>query len=324
MKAISRSSRLVAALAATTGLLLTGCSTGAGQPNAAAIIGDKVISVAEVQRRIDGGLAAQDPEYLRLQSQNKLDQAGRGLLSVLVRLELLERLAQREGVQVDNGMVDSVIASLAGNSLPEEAFPAYDTQTLRERIRGDMLATEIGKKYANRTTVTTDIVVTDSRDDAVAKANQMAKGPAATAQLVKAEAAKKRQAESNFRVSFSQASPVLAVSPLFATGENTVVAFPLADNSGQRQQQATPTSRWAVAYVHKRDTKTTSAANPEAAAAQGQIVGTLGRGMASILGNELGMRINPRYGAWDLTTAQLVTSTLERATLQLKATAPRS
>ncbi|WP_344873098.1 hypothetical protein [Allokutzneria multivorans] len=326
MKAISRSSRLVAALAATTGLLLTGCSTGAGQPNAAAIIGDKVISVAEVQRRIDGGLAAQDPTYLRLQAQNKLDLAGRGLLSVLIRLELLERLAQREGVQVDNSAVDSVIASFGG-SLPENAFPAYDEQVLRERIRGDMLASEIGKKYANRTSVSFDLVVTDSREDAVAKAKQMAKGPAAAAQLVKDELAKKRQAGKNADFAFSRASSAIAASPIFATGANTVVAFPLPDESGQ-MEQTTPTSQWLVAYVHKRDTSTTTPPNPQAgqagASAQAKLNGALGRGMASLLREEIGMQVNPRYGTWDLTNAQLVPSALEQATLQLKATTPRS
>ncbi|MCP3798739.1 SurA N-terminal domain-containing protein [Allokutzneria sp. A3M-2-11 16] len=319
MKAISRSSRLVAALAAATGLLLTGCSTGAGQPNAAAIISDRVIPVAEVQRRIDEGLAAQDPKYLRQQSQNRLDVGGRNLLSMMIRLELLERLAKREGIQVDDAAVDAEMAEISDERIKQEGHPAYDRRSVRELLRAELLSGAIGKKYANRTSVVADIVVTGERADALAKAKQMAKGPAASAQVVKDESAKRRQANANARFNFWQASQAIAVSPMFATAAGTVVAFPVADDSGQMEQQTTPTSQWVVAYVHKRETNASGAPAQTNAATQAALNRVLGLSMASLYASEIGMQVSPRYGTWDLTNAQLVPNALEKAAVQLKA-----
>ncbi|WP_231950406.1 SurA N-terminal domain-containing protein [Allokutzneria albata] len=324
VKAISRSSRLVAALAATTGLLLTGCSTGAGQPNAAAIIGDKVVSVAEVQHRLDAALAAQDPKYLRQQAQNRLDLGGRGLLSMMIRLELLERLAQREGIRVEDAEVDTAAAGVTEEAIQRGTHPAYDRQSVREVLRSELLAGAIGKKYANRTAVVADIVVTGERAEAMAKAKQMAKGPEASERLVKDEKAKGGQASSGERFTFSQASPKLAQSAVFATASDTVVVFPVADESGQMEQQTTPTAQWVAAYVHKRDTNATSAPAQTNAATQAALNRVLGLSMASLYADEIGMRVSPRYGVWDPAGKQLVPNSQEQAAVQLKAVVPRS
>ncbi|MFB9907205.1 hypothetical protein [Allokutzneria oryzae] len=321
VKAISRSSRLVAALAATTGLLLAGCSTGAGQPNAAVIIGDKVIPVSDVQHKLDAGVAVR-ADYQQLRDQHKLDQAGRAILSVLIRQELAGRLAQREGVPVSDSAVDAVMARIGG-TVPDDAFPAYDLQGVRDLVRSQLEAEAVGKKYATRTAVTFDAVFATTRAEAMAKAKQMAKGEEAIRQLVKDETAKKQQATLGTTLNFAQAKASYAVSPLFGTAAGTIVAFPVADDSGQLEQQTTPTSQWMVAHVRSRNTGAPAPANPaggqQTPEGMSQLYVPLGLSMISMLGDELGMQVNPRYGVWDLVKTQLVPSTGEKAAFQIKA-----
>jgi len=83
---------LVAALAVLGGAL-TACASGPSQVNSAVIIGDHVISVDDVQRRLDEALTV-EPAAKDLAKNHKLDLASRGIVDQLVRHELLAEAAR--------------------------------------------------------------------------------------------------------------------------------------------------------------------------------------------------------------------------------------
>ena len=96
-------------LGAVAAVLLTGCGVEPGRAGAAAIVGGTRIPVAEVQSWMREAFA-QDPDLeQRLQQQGRLDDSAREIAGHLVKQELVEQVAQREGLRVSPGRVEEVI-----------------------------------------------------------------------------------------------------------------------------------------------------------------------------------------------------------------------
>lgn len=106
---MSMSRRLALGIAAlaTTALALTGCGTT--QAGAAATVGDTRITETQLTSEVQAVLEAKgqplDTEDAGLVSQ---------LLSRMITVELLDRLAVDEGVEVTQGQIDEVIANYTG------------------------------------------------------------------------------------------------------------------------------------------------------------------------------------------------------------------
>ncbi|MBV8932586.1 MAG: hypothetical protein JO285_08580, partial [Kutzneria sp.] len=91
--AIRRPVILLAACAAT-GALLAGCDTSQGQVGAAAIVGDHIVTLDDVQQQITQELVA-EPEARELQKAGKFDQVARLIVQLSVWHELTTQLAAR-------------------------------------------------------------------------------------------------------------------------------------------------------------------------------------------------------------------------------------
>lgn len=84
-----------------TALALTGC--GASQAGAAALIGDQRITESELNERVQGILTAQG-----LPTQDSSSELITQALDRLITTNLVNQLADREGIVIDQGEVDAI------------------------------------------------------------------------------------------------------------------------------------------------------------------------------------------------------------------------
>jgi hypothetical protein len=92
---------LVGATLGLTALALTGC--GASQAGAAALIGDQRITESELNERVQGILTAQG-----LPTQDSSSELITQALDRLITTNLVNQLADREGIVIDQGEVDAI------------------------------------------------------------------------------------------------------------------------------------------------------------------------------------------------------------------------
>lgn len=111
------SAGLVAVALGLLVLALSGCSTS--QAGASALIGDQRISESELNKQVQELLAAQG-----LTAQDSSSELVIQTLNRLIITALVDQLADREGVQVDQGEIDAIRlqyeAQLGGESQLEE------------------------------------------------------------------------------------------------------------------------------------------------------------------------------------------------------------
>jgi hypothetical protein len=310
---------LVAALAVLGGTL-TACATGPSQVNSAVIIGDRVISVDDVQHRLDRALQT-EPASKELAKNRKLDLVSRGIVNQLVRHEVLAEAAKREGLTVSEKDVSDVAA---GTGPAEDPFQrtvdaAFDP---RETARDRVLLVMLGRKYMDRLQVVFDgalvVTPTNAQATAVDLANKMAAQPKNTAQMLNSLDSQTIQpavdqefsAVGAFRF-FSQQQVDLA--PLFGVQPNNVVAFPFGGGGEQSP------SGWLVALVKKRDDHATLSEQEQSAAGTvtPQWDYQVGLQLIGPLVSELNIRISPRYGVWDRLAVGVAPSEKEKTGLLL-------
>jgi hypothetical protein len=324
MSAIRRPALLVAALA-LAGSALTACGTGPSQVNSALIIGDRVVTVDSVQDRLDTALR-NEPATKELAKNRKLDLVSRAIVTQLVRQELLNEAARREGINVSEQDIADFIAGAAQSEEPlqRSVDAAFSPQ---ERARTRLLAIALGRKYVDKLQITFDGVQLGAADGR-RKAEEIAKKVAAQPDQAKAAfssvATEPGQQIENERLSavrgFSLAAEnQILVTPMFGVPANTVVAFPLA---GGQEGGGT----WLVVLVKERTTSGTPSQQEAATVSQvaPQWNELIGFQMISSLSDELGIRISPRYGVWDKTDASLAASEAETKGIVLPAASKKS
>lgn len=280
----SRRVRLIASIA-TAGMLLAGCGAGPGEPGAAAVVGDTRIPLTEVQAWYDDVLRKEGNLKQQLQDQGQMGELGRQLASFAVQEELTRQTAQREGVSVDERKVTQQIDQMGG---PEKATAGKinTPENLRDSVRSQLLATELGRKYLDRTAITFDYTQASSRKDAKRLAENMARGKEEAAAFLKSEQAAGKQVALGETMRAADSGQVAASTPLFGAPPGTVVAFETQPQSGQ----------WLVARINKRDTNATS--GPPAQGSE-QIYQAFGMRLLAATGERVGVELNPRYGVWD-------------------------
>jgi hypothetical protein len=318
---------LTAALA-VLGTVLAGCGSGPSQVNAAVIIGDRVISVDEVQRRLDMALKA-EPAARELAKNHRLDLVSRGIVSELIRHELLAEAARREGLTVSEQDVTELVTR---GSLPEDPVlrsvqAGFDRGQL---VRDQLLSVSLGQKYRDRLHVTVDGAVlasSDAREKADELARKLAAQPDRAVQLLESAATEEIQPVpdqtfgpiSTFAIYGESQQQQVSLIPVLGVPENTVIAFPFG--SGDQGAGA----RWLVALVRQRDVNGTPSEQevPFASQVTPQWLHSVGQQLVSPLAAELGVRISPRYGVWDELAVGVAPNEAEKAGIVLPAANPR-
>lgn len=329
---IRRPTTAIAMLAAA-GILLAGCDSGPSQAGSAVIIGGSVITVDQVQREVSDLLATQDTAR-QSQQQGKLDQVSRGVLTTHVLHTLVTRAAGREHLNVPDQQVDQLISQAGGADKVAAQLQVGSAQA-HDVVRDVLLEVALARKYADSLTVKFDYVTTDNRADALARANQLAADPGALAGMVKSITAAGHGAQTGTTLTLAsffqnelqqeqqaaqqgqQAPNNNQIGPLFAAPANTVLAF-------QPAPGADPT--WVVAVIRARTTggSGSSAGSSAAASASLSTLRSIGVALLAQDAADLGVRVSPRYGAWDPVGMRVAAADDQTSGVEVALHGPRS
>jgi hypothetical protein len=323
MRIMGRPRALVAVVAGA--LLLAGCGSGPSQVGSAVIVGDRSVSLDRVQSMIDQAVRVH-PYAQKLAREHKLVLLGREIVRQTVLHELTLRATEQEHLVADQ-------AKVAGLAAQVPSAPVADTG------QGDQVAlTQIVSQLRDRNEVASDVVLeqqlagkllpklsvgadyvgisaTDDNDQAARTrafdlAKEFADNPGKVQGVVQQAQQEGQQAQQTGApgpsgYSAGQTAELfgatqylgLAQTALFGADKNSVVVF-------QAQKPQRPD--WFVFVIRARSTDQAVPADQEAqkpTAAQLTAIGT--RLLQPYLGQS-GLRVNPRYGVWDVVGMNLV------------------
>jgi SurA N-terminal domain len=271
----------VAAAVAVFGAVISGCG-GPSQAGTAVFVGDQAVPLDRVQSQLDTALAKGDLiAQLTAQGGTTADLA-RSIVTRAVLHDLLARRAAEEGISVTDAEVDAQITQGGGTDALLDGS-LYDLPMLRERVRDDLIAAQLAQREVAGLAVTADLVAATSRADADAAAAALQAGGA------QADALFGDPRTSARGTTFDAAtSPDNASTVLFGVPVGTVVTF----------QPNPEQSTWIVARVVDRRTDGPSDPAITSSISQSQLI-AIGERMLQPTAEEVGIRVNPRYGVWD-------------------------
>jgi len=290
--------RVVAPFAAVTALVatLSACGTGPSQVNAAVILGDRVISVDQVQSLVDK--VVKEPAARSLAQQHKLDLVAREVVGQLIVHEVVTDVARSEGLRVDEDKLADLRAQnpfgqklVVGSDVPtEQLVPelVYRARGFDAYANDQLLLEALAKEHLGRESAKYNLVGVEGADEARELAKKIVANPDDAASLMRAASEK-------------SAEPVLALDKdtgptgdgvYLAAPKNTVFVLPSS-------QGATGGGGFQVVQV--LSTKTTSSVPSDADLSQisEEQLPTLGRFVLRPHVIESGVRISPRYGVWN-------------------------
>jgi hypothetical protein len=288
-------------------LLLAGCGSGPSQVGAAVILDGHVVSVDEVQQLIDKSVQ-QQPLAQQLAQQQKLDLVGREVVHQLVIHDVLTKIAQRDGLVVNESQVAQLFQSdpLAAPLPTDGSVPpdvAAQQIVLRARDRREVLTDMfleqgLAEKYLPTLSATVDFTVIQgdigganpatSRQQAIDKAKAFAADPGFATRSIQQDAAPSAAGQRIGVKIVAAQSPLGAATPLLGAPANSVIA--LQPNSGS--------ATWAVVVVRQRDIGTPVAVNQADQLTLDQVT-AIGQRMLQPEFGTTSLKINPRYGVWD-------------------------
>ena len=286
-------SALVAAIAVLS-VLLAGCGTGPSQVGTAAVVGDTAVSLERVQdwwQRV----VSDDKLKEQLRDRGQFDDLGRVIVRETARHELLRQVAAREGLRFDEAQVSELITALGGEQAAVEALGpiVYDASTIRDRARDQLLTVDLGRKFFD-TTVTFDVTTAKSREQALAKARELAAAdPDRARSVIEAAGRSGAQVAIDQRQSIGDNIDFALSTPLFAVPAGYVLAFPNPDQASQGQWFVTVLRERGTAGSSSRRQGSTTAGEVDESRLEGVGLKVLG-----VYSREIGVRMNPRYGVW--------------------------
>ncbi|MEV6830309.1 SurA N-terminal domain-containing protein [Amycolatopsis sp. NPDC051102] len=332
MRIIGRPRALVGVVAGA--LLLAGCGSGPSQVGAAAVIGDHSISIDRVQELINKAVREQ-PYAQKLANEHKLDLVGRAVVSQLVLHELVTKAAEKQGITPNYAQIDAQLAKDPLNG-PVPADASNETQAVsqvvartrdhREELTDTFLAQALADKTVPNASVTFDYTSVglvpdaatgaatqgaDAKKAAFDLARQFAADPAASGKRIGADVqylAALRQRATQTGESPESVPPfagvgealpaaqagALAAGPLFGSPVGSAVVFPFPGNQGA----------WFVGVIRQRTDK--PVATEQAPDLDATTKTAAGMRQAQPLFDELGVRVNKRYGVWDVVAMTVV------------------
>lgn len=288
----------VAVAVAVVGAVVSGCG-GPGQAGAAVIVGSDVVPLEAVQSQIDVALSKPDQVAQLTAQGGGTPDIARSIVTREIIHELLARRAAAEGIGVTDAQVEAELAE-NGGAEAVLASSLYDPSTLRQRVRDDLIASELGRRSVGGLAVTADLVAATSKADADAKAELLAAGgPAADALFVD------QQNSAKGTVYQAAAAPDAAGTVLFGTPVGGVVAF----QPNPRQ------STWIVLQVTDRRTDAPSDPQATSSISRSQLI-AIGERQLQPTADEVGVRVNPRYGVWDPIQLRVVAADQQAGTIR--------
>lgn len=315
MRIIRRVAPVIAAVSAA--LVLASCGSGPSQVSSAAIVGGKSIPLDSVQDEISW-LITNVPQAKQYADDRKFKEISAAILSQRVIHELLQVAARQEGLRADPAKVSSIVESLGG---PEEAARANGVlpARIKDLVTDQLLLEQLGRKYIDRLTL--DVVAAGvggerpgatSKQRALQLARAIAADPAQAGKLVRGASSQVIEGPLALREVLGS-DPSLAGSALFGARPGTVVVFQPNPEQG---------SLWVVALV--RDRKVGRAAGePSASGDDPGVLVRVGSRMLAPLAQDLGVQVNPRYGAWDQAAMTIAPSERERSGFVFPVQQPR-
>lgn len=309
--------RIIVVLAAAA-LALAGCASGPSQVDAAAIVGNTVISVNSVQQELITVLNGQ-AQARTDQQQGTLDTVSRTIVGARVIDQVVLAAQQQNGISVDPQQVQRLIAANGGaDALAKQLV--YDPAAVAKLAQDAIAEQTLARAYADRLSVTFDFVVENSRASAVTAASQLASDPGSMTSLI----AQATQAGGSGRVGTvyplakflqdvataqAQQTGIANLSPLYGANPNTVVVFQPSPSQGG-SQSGSQGGGWMVALVHQRTVgpAPTPGTASTAANSDPQVLAAVGLELLQPMASQLGVRISPRYGVWDPVGMQVVAS----------------
>ena len=285
-------------------LLATGCGTGPAKAGSAAIVGDQAINLETVQDRTVKVLK-KEPAAQQLQDQGKLDQVSKLVLADEISHRIAARAAELEKITVDETKVYDAIQEKGG---PEAAAKQseQDETTIYRRQRDVLVMGELARRNLSTLEVVIDFFQVQDPKEAKEKAAEVAADSSKMSRFVQEAprtAGGQQASATNQRVRVTE-NPSLVHTTLWGVKPGTVVAFP-AD-----EQQ----SSWMVALVKERNTVSAKPGEEDLIERiDPQLLAAFGLRIAQFLTADLNIEVNPRYGVWDPTNAQVVGNAGERA-----------
>jgi hypothetical protein len=272
--------RVVAAVA-VIGAVISGCG-GPTQAGTAVFVGEDAVPLERIQTQLDTALAKKDLIAQFTAQGGSTAELARSIVTRAVLHDLLARRAAEEGIAVTDAQIDTQIAENGGaEALLDGSL--YDLPMLRERVRDDLIAAQLAQREVGGLAVTADLVAATSREGADSAAAALQAG-GAEADALFANPRTSARATTFDAVS----SPDNASTVLFGVPAGTVVTFQ------PNPQQST----WIVARVVDRRTDAPSDPAAVSSISQTQLI-AIGKRLLQPTADQVGIRVNPRYGVWD-------------------------
>lgn len=293
MRIISRSAPLLATLLGAI-LALAGCGSGPSEINSAAIVGQRAVSVDDVQREISW-LLQNVPQARKLARERKLPVISQAVLQQHVTHELLAVAKKRDGVRASEADVDALIESWGGAEAAPTNLGVLPGR-LQELAEDRVLLRELGEKYA--ATLTVDVVGTvvvgesaeaTSEEKALELGRKIAADPERAAQIAAESGGQVLDQPLALKEMLASNTAALAGTALFGAKPGTVVVIQPSPEQG---------AAWLVALIKDRKIST-GGGQDEAPQADPQVLESVGMQQLALIADEIGVRISPRYGVWD-------------------------
>jgi hypothetical protein len=278
------------AVVATVGVVASGCGAGPSQVGSAVIVGTTSVPLEQVQSRLDVALGKTDVVAQLASSGVGAPDIARDVVTGAVMHDLLARTAATEGITVSEADVDAALQE-SGGADAALSQSLYDLSAIRERVRDRLIAVKHAQRIVPGLTITADLVAANSRDDAAAKARVLATGGP------EADALFASNPETSRRNMSYQAvrSPEAASTVLFGLPVGRTAYFQPSPQQGG----------WIVLRV--TDRQEDANADPSAAASLGDSdLAAIGDRLLQPLSEEVGVRVNPRFGVWDPVSMRVV------------------
>jgi len=278
------------AVVATVGVVVSGCGTGPSQVGSAAIVGTTSVPLEQVQSRLDVALGKTDVVAQLAGNGVGAPDIARDVVTGAVMHDLLTRTAAADGLTVTEADVDAALQE-SGGADAALSQSLYDLPAIRDRVRDRLIAVRHAQRIVPGLTVTADLIAANSRDDAAAKARVLAAGGP------EADALFAQSAETSRRSMSYQAanSPEAASTVLFGLPVGRTAYFQPSPQQGG----------WIVLRV--TDRREDPNADPAAAASLGDSdLAAIGERLLQPLAEDVGVRVNPRFGVWDPVSMRVV------------------